>query len=249
MNKSALEKTLEHPDKDELIAKLIIGISEKDIHDWLKAKYTNANESKFVLAEKHLKSFKDNFLDLYTYIKNDVLSTKNNSSLPLEEQAILTVRNSKAYKEKMNELASGEIDIKKMIVNALTAIETRAGQTFDAIQDDADNFRNDRILMEWFDTLGSMIERYSKLVLQLPDQIIQHNITVQAVDQHINVLYEAIKELLSEMDLEASMHFMELFHEKISKLKAPTETTQDTTEVRLADAKILNQTINKRLNE
>jgi len=43
MNKNALKKILEHPDKDEIISKLVIGITPKDIHDWLSAKYINAS--------------------------------------------------------------------------------------------------------------------------------------------------------------------------------------------------------------
>ena len=57
MNKPAYKKILDHPDRDEIISKLVIGISSNDIHDWLQAKYTNVNEAKFVLSEKLIKSF------------------------------------------------------------------------------------------------------------------------------------------------------------------------------------------------
>ena len=40
MNKPTYKKILEHPDKDEIINKLVIGQSLNDIHDWLKGKYT-----------------------------------------------------------------------------------------------------------------------------------------------------------------------------------------------------------------
>ena len=65
MSKAALKKILDHPDKDEIISKLVIGQSSKDVHDWLESKYTNVSEAKFVVSEKSLTSFQSNYLDIY----------------------------------------------------------------------------------------------------------------------------------------------------------------------------------------
>ncbi len=248
MNKTNLTKILEHPDKDEIISKLIIGISPTDISEWLKAKYTNPGEGKFVIGDKSIKSFHDNYLDLYSYIKDDVLKSKQNQLNP-EQELELSVRNNKTYKEKMIELAGKEVDIKTMITNMIVAIETRASQVFDAIQDDPRNMRTDRVLIEWFDLLGNILEKYHKLVNGAPDQIIQHNVTLQAVDQHVNVFYDAIRETLSQMDIETSLYFIEIFNEKISKLKSINEKDYSNPDLRLAEAKIINENINNKLNE
>jgi hypothetical protein len=250
MNKTSLEKILKHPDKDEIISKLIIGISPKTITEWLKGKYTNVDESKFVISEKTIKSFKDNYLDIYKILKEDFDKTKNALAVNTEDQLMLSVQNNPTYKNKMIELASQEIDIKKMLANMIIAIETRAAQIFDSIQEDPRNInsRNDRVLREWFDTLGANLERFHKLVNGVPDQIIQHNITLQAVDQHIAVFHDVIRDVLSKMDLESSMYFMELFNERMSKLKQP-DTNNMSTEERLVEAKILNETITKKINE
>jgi hypothetical protein len=248
MNKNNLTKILEHPDKEEIISKLLIGISSSDVYEWLKAKYTNPGESKFVLSDKSIKSFQDNYLDLYTHIKEDVLKTKQNQFSP-EEQLQLSIKNNKVYKDKMIELAGKEVDIKSMIANMIAAIETRAAQVFDTIQEDPRNMRTDRILIEWFDLLGNVLEKYHKLVNGAPDQVIQHNVTLQVVDQHINVFYETIREVLSQMDIETSLYFMEVFNEKMSRLKAPTDKPTPTADMRLAEAKIINENINNKLNE
>ena len=88
---TGLKKILDHPDLEEIISKLLIGISSKDIHSWLKSKYTNVSESKFVISEKALTSFQDNYLDLYNHIKNDLLKTQQ-SNLSLSAQAELSVK-------------------------------------------------------------------------------------------------------------------------------------------------------------
>lgn len=250
MNKNALQKILEHPDKDEIISKLIIGISSKDIYDWLKAKYTNVSEAKFVIAEKSIKAFQENYLDIYNLIQQDISKSKGALSTSTEEQLSLSVQNNATYKSKMLELAGKEIDVRKIISNLCVAIETRLAQVFDQIQEDPSNIntRVDRLLLEYADTLGNILEKYYKFTESPADQIIQHNVTLQVVDQHISVFHDVIKEVLSKMDLDTSLYFMEVFNQKMEKLKSPEKDVLNT-DMKLAEAKLLNETINMKINE
>jgi hypothetical protein len=250
MNKTSLKKILEHPDKDEIISKLIIGISSKDIYDWLKAKYSNVSEAKFVISEKSIKSFQENYLDIYNLIQEDISKSKQAVNLGTEEQLELSVQNNTTYRSKMLELADKEIDVRKIISNLCIAIETRLAQVFDEIQEDPRNIntRVDRLLIEYADSLGNILEKYYKFTESPADQVIQHNVTLQVVDQHISVFHDVIKEVLSQMDLETSLYFMEIFNQKMEKLKAP-EKEHINTDMKLAEAKLLNETINKRINE
>jgi hypothetical protein len=250
MNQNALKKILDHPDKDEIISKLIIGISEKDIYSWLKAKYTNISERKFVIAEKSVKAFKDNYLDIYNLIQEDILKTKTAINTSTQEQLELSIKNNSTYKNKLIELASKELDIRQMIMNLCVAVELRISQVFDKIQEDPSNIntRIDRLLIEYAETLGSILEKYYKFTEAPAAQTVNHNVTLQVVDQHITVFHDVIKEVLSQMDLETSLYFMEVFNEKMSKLKPPAEKEIPNTDVRLAEAKLLNETISNRLN-
>jgi hypothetical protein len=251
MNKNALKKLLDHPDKDELISKLIIGLSCKDIHEWLKSKYTNVSESKFVISEKSIKSFQNNYLDIYNLIQNDISKSKSALKESNEEQLILSVQNNPTYKNKMIELAGKELDIRHIVTNLCVAIESRLAQVFDSIQEDPENIntRVDRLLIDYAEVLGNILEKYYKFTEEPANQTIQHNVTLQVVDQHISVFHDIIKKILSQMDLEASLYFMELFHEEMSKLKEPTNKELPNTETRLAEAKLLNETISKKINE
>lgn len=250
MNKNALKKILEHPDKDEIIAKLVLDYAPKDIHDWLAAKYTNVSEAKFVVAEKSIKTFKENYLDVYSMIREDMMKTKQAVATSTEEQLELAVKNNPTYKSKMLELAGKEIDVRQMVAHLCIAIETRLGQVFDEIQEDPRNInsRIDRVLIEYGELLGGLLEKYYKFTENPADLVIQHNVTLQAVDQHISVFHDVIREVLSQLDLESSMLFMEIFNEKMSKLKMPTPDQPLNTDMKLAEAKLLNETINKKLN-
>ncbi len=253
MNKPTYKKILEHPDKDEIIAKLVIGSSPSDIHDWLKVKYTNVSEAKFVLSEKIIKSFQASYLDFYNDIQSDLAKTKTALATNTTDQLDLVVKDNPAYKDAMLKLAGGELDVDKIMANLAINIETRLSQIFDTIQENPRdiNTRVDRLIREYADTLGNLLEKYHKWKEVRPDQIIQHNVTLQVVDQHISVFHDVIREVLSQMDLETSLYFMEVFNEKMSKLKMPDSggNAPPTTEMKMAEAKLLNETINKKINE
>ncbi len=250
MNKTALKKILDHPDKDEIISKLVIGISSKDVHDWLQAKYTNVSEAKFVIAEKSIKSFQDNYLDIYNMIQDDLVKTKSAMTTNTQEQLELAVKNNPTYKDAMIKMAGGELDVRQIISNLAVNIEMRLSQIFDEIQNDPHNIntRVDRLLVEYADTLGNILEKYHKFTELPANQVVQHNVTLQVVDQHISVFHDVIKEVLSQMDLETSFYFMEVFTEKMAKLKMPDKDAPPTTEMKLAEVKLLNETINKKIN-
>lgn len=245
-----VKKILEHPDKEEIISKLLIGMSPKDINEWLAAKYTNVSEAKFVIAEKTLKTFQDNYLDVYSMIKADVASTQLAIANGTEDQLKLSLPDNATYKNIMLAQASNELDIKKMLATAIMALETRVGQLFDQIQQDPTiiSTKEERLLTEYFDRFGAMIEKYQKYVIGSPDQVIQHQVTVQHIDQHVSLLQDAIRETLAEMDLESSLRFMDIFNEKIARLKPPTEK-EIKTEQKLAEVKVINEKITTMLKD
>jgi len=249
MSKQLVEKILEHPDKDEIIAKLVLGISPKDVNEWLSDKYSAINGSKFTLSESSLKAFKDKYLDIYNTIREDLLKTQQMIKSNVEEDLSLAIKNNATYRNILVKTAENELDIKRMLANMIIAIETRAAQIFDEIQSDPKNIntRHDRILIEYFDSLGAAIEKHAKYVLNTPDQVIQHNVTVQHIDQHVHVLQDAIRETLADMDVGTSLKFLEIFNEKMSRLKPPAEQKVLPTEVRLNEVKLLNEEISKKL--
>lgn len=249
MNKNALKKILEHPDKDEIISKLIMGKPAEEIYEWLKHKYTNVSENKFVIAEKSIKSFKDNYLDLYSIIQEDLVKTKSAIANNTEDNVQLSIKNLPAYKDMLLQTANEELDIRRIIKKLCLAIETRVSQVFDEIQADPNNINTkvDRLLIDYAEVLGNILEKCYKFTESPTSQIVQNNVTLQFVDQHISVFHDVIKEVLSQMDLETSLYFMEIFNERMSKLKAPNKEIISS-EMRLAEAKLLNETINKKIN-
>lgn len=250
MKTSALKKILDHPDKDELISKLILGISPKDIHDNLVIRYSNVSEKKFVISEKDLKTFKDTSLDLYKMIQEDVKKTKMVEQ-NIDGELKLAIQHNSTYRDTIQKLAKDELDLKTMIGEMMISVKMRFDQITDQIQMDPSNVntRTERLWVEMIDRFDKVFTSYQKYIIQAPDQIIQHNITVQAIDRHMEILRDAVKNVLSRMDIEASLLFMDMLNEEMAKLKPPSEQKIVPAEQRLTEAKIVNEQIIKKLND
>jgi hypothetical protein len=255
VSNTSLKRFLEHPDKDELISKSIIGLSPKEINEWLSAKYSDVAERKFVISEKTIKSFQENYLDVYQQIRDDVLKSKTAIQMQdLDKELRLSVSDNPNYKSLVMGIADTEIrnavNVERILAGMIKGIENKTAQFYDEIQASGKiDTRTERVLIEWFEVLGSSLERWHKFTHEGPDQIIQHNVNIQNnLDQYVSVIYEAIRETLSQMDLETSLYFMDIFSEKIAKLRLPTEAKL-TQEQKTAEVKLLNETISQKLSE
>ena len=240
-----LEDIINHPDREEIISKLILGSSPKDISNSLKAKYKAVHEKRFVITEKVISIFQDKYLDLYQHLKEEILVYKNTGNISIDKEIDKTVKNNKTYKQRMDEMLNQEIDIKTTAKKLLIAIEARAEQVFDHIQANPNEFKQDRILIEYFNALSAALEKVNKVVNEAPDQIIQHNFNIQLLDQHVIIIQDAIKDVLSKLDYETSIYFMDLVTEKLKKLKEP-DNYDSSTEERYAQVKMLTENIVKK---
>src|SRR5260221_3714899 len=190
-------RILQHPDKEEIVSKLVTGVKPKPIVDWLKLKYPEQNQTHLRLGQKVLKEFLDGNLDLYATIQSDVQSSKNNT---LDKDISLSLKNNKTYRERINEIANKEVDIKVMLVNMETLLRDRVEQVFDKIQQNPESLKPDYVLIKYLELMMNYAEKYDKIVNQSPDQIIQHNVSVQVMDQYVVLLQNCIRATLAQID-------------------------------------------------
>jgi hypothetical protein len=247
MSKKIAETIIQHPDKDELIAKLLANVPPSEITEWLAAKYTLDGEKKFIISTKSIITFKKDYLDFYNIVREDIVKTKSN--LTAEQELQMEIQGSPKYHRVLEKYINNELDIKLVVKRCVAAVELRVEQMYDLVQEDPRNIKMDRTLKEWFDTMITLLEKYDNILNGSPDQInIQNNINIQVVDQHINVVYNVIKEILSRLDYDTSLLFIDLFNEEMKKLK-PSEDTILPQDKRLSEAKILSETVSTKLQE
>lgn len=246
MSANLATKIMSHPDKDEILNKLVSGVSAKDIAEWLESKYINVGERKFVLSEKVISSFEKTYLDFYNVVRDDIDKTKTN--LTAEEELKLQINGSPNYHKALEQYVNNEVDIKTMVKRVVAAIEMRASQVFDQIQEDPRNIKMDRTLIEWFNVLTGLLEKYDVILNGNPENInIQNNISIQVVDDRINIVYNIIREILTKLDYDTSLLFIELFNDGMKKLNSETLPIVASQEERIEDVKILASDVDAKL--
>ncbi len=245
MKDNSLRKILSHPNKTDIIEKLSLGLSPKEVHQWLKEKYQHLADNSLVCSEKLLKSFKDEYLDLYQQIREDAGELqKQQETLSSIQEATSLVQSNPTYKAKLNEYLDKEIDIKTIVKNMVVGIEHRAGQIFDTLESNPTSFKKDYVLINWFNALTNVLEKYDAILNGTSDKITQqNNINIQIIDQYANIMQNCIKTVLSKLDYETSLLFVEMLNEELQKVKAPI--LEAAVEVRLEEARKLEAKIEK----
>jgi hypothetical protein len=235
---------VEHPDAAEIVNKLLSGINAKDVSAWLKLKYSKKEESHLKLSVKLLKDFAESeYCNLENQYMKDLTTVQSGGKI--DKKLSASLMNNKSYQERLMEVADKDIDVKKMLVGLIKVCQDRAEQVFDKIQENNSSFKPDYVMIKYFELLLNMIEKFDRIVNHSPDIIVQNNISVQAIDNYTNVLQDAVRDILGEMDPSLSTRFLDLLYDKMKELNLPPPSTpltsdQKTQQVSILQEKVLN---------
>lgn len=222
MSKKIALAILDHPNKDEILSKLVIGTTCADIHEWLDAKYGALGKKNLVISTTGLSQFKDNYLEFTVRIRDDLTKLKDKERNP-EAEVNLALADNPDYEKKLVKVLEKEIDIKNVMINMFEMANERMMQIHATIQQNPGSFKGDRYLIDWFDKIGMFLEKYHKMVIAVPEPQVQHNITLNVVDQHATAIQNAIKKAVTSFDPEISLKFIEIFSTEIAALKEAKE--------------------------
>ena len=210
-------KILNHPDRNQIITKLSTGESSRNICDWLKEKYASNKDNQVSAAS--LDAFRREYLNLHGTILEDIkFKLRDNEKEELNTKIESAVKRNKTYQQKLEELVDDQIDWRKKLVQFLNVVEARFAQLYDKTQSNPDNYKPDYVMIQWMNTLLKIVEEIRK-VEGAPDQVIQHNVTVQAIDEQAAVFQQAIQKTLGELDLHTASILIDKLNNNIEKLQ------------------------------
>jgi len=205
---------INHPDRDQIVSRLVDGQSTRNIAEWLQNKYPD--DPARVISQATLAVFRKEHLNIHGTILDDL-----RSQIKQEERHEMTkslVTTNKKYQEKIAEIVDNQIDWTTRLNQFLNVAETRFGQLFDITQDNPGNLKPDRSMIEWLRNMLEIIREIRK-VQGAPDQVIQHNVTVQAIDEQAAVIQQAFINTISECDIELASKLIDRFHNHLNALK------------------------------
>ena len=214
----------DHPENKEILSKLLSGSSPKDVAQWLKIKYPDKKQSHLRLTQKLLKEFNNSqYTNVYDQFKRDIVQVSGKDDQNLSASLL----NNKSYRDRLSEIADKEFNILRVLDNMIVVTHDRFEQVFDRIQDKPEDFDGDNTLLKYIHTMFEISEKLEKIRLGAPENIMQQNITMQAIEDYMHIYQEAIRETLAELDPDTAMLFMDKLYNKLNTLKPPTAMTQD----------------------
>lgn len=212
---------LNHPLNQEIISKLVKGIEPKEINQWLKLKYPSKDEKHLIVSLKLLQDFaKSQYNEYYDKFTKEITTTVQQGG-KLDKKIADSLLNNKSFQERLSEHTLKEINIKDELITLRVLFLTRIEQLFDKAQENPGNAKGEYVLLKYFEQYLNLLDKYDKSQNNRPDQIIQHNYTVQYMNQTASAMQEGIRDALNEIDPDIALLVIEKISYYLSKMQQP----------------------------
>jgi len=214
------KKVLNHPDKEELIKKLLEGESVKGVESWLKDKYPR--KKRMHISYMTLQKFRTEHLNLKGEVLDDIKNRRVEVSKEASEaEARMIVKNSSAYRQKIEEIASGELDVTRRLLEMDSLVNSRIEYYYNVLQTGG-TIKEDKIFLEYINTMKSLMQDWKKYIEGVADHKIEHNININVINEQARILRESVMEILHQMDPDLIPVFMDALNRRMNS--ADTET-------------------------
>lgn len=203
-------KVLRHPEKEEIIAKLVNGESVKDVERWLKRKHPRS--SRLQISYMTLQKFRKEYLNLEGEVLEQIKQARNDSqknSEELERRAMLAA--SDAYQKKLDEIVSNELDVTRKMLEMEKLISARLEFYYNILHDGG-TLKEEKMFLELLNSQRALMADWKKYVEGVADKTIEHNININVVNEQLTVLKSIVYDVLQELD----PNMVPLFVEKIN---------------------------------
>ena len=215
------KKVLNHPDKEDMIKRLLGGDSVKEVERWLKEKYPRSK--RLHVSYMTLQKFRAEHLNL----KGDVLGDIKNRRTELDKEALeaetkMVIQNSSAYQKKIEEIAEGKLDVSKRLLEMDSLINSRLEFYYNLLENGG-TLREDKIFIEYINTMKGLMQDWKKYVEGVADKRIEHNININVVNEQARILKETVIDVLTEISPELITIFVERLEVKTRALTGSYE--------------------------
>jgi hypothetical protein len=208
-------KIIDHPEKTQIISKLVSGENPKVVSAYLKDKYPKPDEAHLRIPATTLQEFLDTYADHHGYVKKII---QRDADSKIDKKIADSLMDTRAWRDRVVDGVKKEINYIDHLDNVLTILETRSEQIFDMIQNDPENTRTDYVFTKYMELLMLAIEKCDKIRNDRPDIRIEHTYTVQMVEQQSVVFQNAIRRMLERLGPEYGSLFMDLLKDELSKM-------------------------------
>ena len=214
------KKVLNHPNKEDIIKMLLEGESVKGVESWLKEKYPR--KKRMHISYMTLQKFRTEHLNLRGEVLDDIKNRRVEVSKEASEaEARMIVKNSSAYQQKIEEIASGELDVTRRLLEMDSLVNSRIEYYYNVLQTGG-SIKEDKIFLEYINTMKSLMQDWKKYIEGVADQKIEHNININVINEQARILRESVMEILYKMDPDLIPVFMDALNRRMNNIDGET---------------------------
>lgn len=193
------KKILNHPDREKIIERLLAGESLKDIELWIQKKYPRSK--RLHISYMSLQRFRSHHLNLKGQVLEDIKTKKLEEDKKNSElEAQLIIKTSSAYQQKINEIASNELDVTRRLLELDKLISARIESYFNLVQGGNLNSKSDEVLLQYINTMRALLGDWKKYIEGFADKKVEHNVNINIINEQTKILKESVLDVLREMD-------------------------------------------------
>lgn len=213
------EKVAYHPDRDEIIERLLSGESVNTVASWLKAKYPNKQRNQ--ISYLTLQRFRKDHLKL----QGEVLREIKQTSHALTTERIVAQREaalveSKPYEAAKLKIAQDVLSREQLILD----IQDKCWQRIKMLESEELNYKTETVLVQYISELRQLMSDYHKMLVDMEKLEKKGNasqVNVQIVqeqaEEQVNTMKTVVKEVLQEMSPELIPVFLEKIKERLEQ--------------------------------
>ena len=210
-------KVLRHPDKEEIIKRLLNGDSLKEVERWLKKKHPRTK--RLQISYMTIQKFRSEHLMLKGQVLEDIKNKRgdeNREASGIEARRIIA--SSSAYEQKIQEIADSNIDVTRRLLEMDKLINSRIEYYFNLLQEGG-NVKHDKVFLEYIGTMKGIMQDWKKYIEGVADTKIEHNINLNVINDQVGAVKEAVCEILEEIDPSLISVFVEKVSRKMDMLE------------------------------
>ena len=216
---------MNHPDKDEIIKRMLDGESVRSIESWLKEKYPNKKRNH--ISYPTLQIFRQENLNIRGEVLEDIKEIKAAKD-EAEKERILEekVKKSNAYKEKLEEIVSQEIDVNRRLLEMEALVNSRIEFYFN-ILNSGGTIREDKIFIEYINILRGLMSDWKKFIEGYTDNKVEHNVNINVMMQQITIIKNVVSDVLQDIQPELVPNFIDKLNEKLDLVDYENESKKE----------------------
>lgn len=207
-------KILTHPDKNEIIEKLVGGYSVRQVSDWLKRKYPV--QPRLQISYVSLQNFRKYKLKIDA---DDIIAIQNEKMLLARDyedvRQIEEVHTTESYRKARNLLDENLIDYNGTIIDLLSRCQTGIKE-LEVIDNPKALPRKHEVISKYLSQIQGLIESHHKISeRQEKRKDNQSEKDYTTLKRQVDILKEATKEVFREMAPELLPIFVQKIKEKV----------------------------------